>query len=150
MSRQSVAMFVLLTALAGWSCGSSPSAPGTTTPSVLPSAPSQPPKPLEGVAITVTGRAFVVDPSSRFSIGALRIYQCARLTFTNADVVPHDILSDPPHIHSECPELNTAGYLVPGQSRTTDPIDRLVTCGFHDHTREGDPAFAGRVTIEPR
>jgi hypothetical protein len=60
------------------------------------------------------------------------------------------VLSDPPHVHTDCPEINAAGYLVPGQSRATDPLNRLMACGFHDHTHEGDPAFAGKVTIEPR
>jgi hypothetical protein len=46
--------------------------------------------------------------------------------------------------------MNTVGFLVPGQSRTTDPLNRITTCGFHDHTHEGHPAFSGKVTIDPR
>ena len=88
--------------------------------------------------------------ASSFTLKDIHVYQGARLTFVNTDVQPHDVLSDPPHIHTDCPELNTAGYLVPGQSRTTDPLNRIMTCGFHDHTHEGDPAFSGKVTIEAR
>jgi hypothetical protein len=29
-------------------------------------------------------------------------------------------------------------------------LTRLRACGFHDHNREGNPAFGGVVTIEPR
>ena len=78
------------------------------------------------------------------------MYQGGQLIFINNDTEPHDILSDPPHIHTDCPEINAAGYLVPGQARGSDPLNRIMTCGFHDHTHEGDAAFAGKVTIEPR
>jgi hypothetical protein len=55
------------------------------------------------------------------------------ITFAlNTDIETHDVLSDPPHIHTDCPEINGAGFLVPGQSRATDPLNRIMTCGFHD------------------
>ena len=91
-----------------------------------------------------------MDKSVPYALDALRVYQGARLTFINNDTDPHDVLSDPPHIHTDCPELNTAGFLVPGQSRTTDPLNRIMVCGFHDHTHEGDAAYSGKVSIEAR
>src|SRR5438046_795897 len=36
------------------------------------------------------------------------------------------------------------------QSRATDPLNRIMSCGFHDCTHEGEDAFAGKVTIEAR
>ena len=139
------------------SCGGASSSPTPAqtpapTPSPAPVAPTPvvPPKATEGAAITVTARGLVVEVSSPFGIGDLHIYQGSRLTLTNADTEPHDVLSDPPHIHTDCPELNTMGYVVPGQTHVTDPLTRLGTCGFHDHTHEGDAAFAGKVTIEAR
>jgi hypothetical protein len=149
------ASIVLLLALAtGSSCGSDTTAPNVTQPTVVvpavPAAPPAPVVPLDAVAITIRSSGFVIDTKSPFPLSGLRVYQGARLTFTNSDIVPHDVLSDPPHIHNECPEMNTAGFLVPGQSRTTDPLNRIMTCGFHDHTHEGDDAFTGKVTIEPR
>jgi hypothetical protein len=78
------------------------------------------------------------------------VYQGSRLTFVNQDNVPHDIQSDPPHIHTDCPEIGGAGFLVPGQAKSTDPLNRLVSCGFHDHHHEDDPRFSGRVTVELR
>lgn len=80
----------------------------------------------------------------------LRVVQGGQLIFINNDDTPHDILSDPPHLHTDCPEVNNAGYLVPGQARGTLPLNRIMTCGFHDHTREGQTPFTGTVTIEPR
>lgn len=91
-----------------------------------------------------------MDKSVPYTLDSLRVYQGAQLTFINSDAQTHDVLSDPPHIHTDCPELNTAGFLVPGQSRTTDPLNRIMVCGFHDHTHEGDAAYAGKVSIEAR
>jgi len=88
--------------------------------------------------------------AAAFAIDALRVYQGTRLTFVNQDNVPHDIQSDPPHIHTDCPEIGGAGFLVPGQTKSTAPLDRLVSCGFHDHHHEDDRRFSGRVSIEPR
>jgi len=132
--------------------GMSPPAMPAPTPTPAPVVNAGPPKPLEGASITVTASGFVLDAASAaaFKLGDLHVYQGARLTFTNVDNTPHDVLSDPPHIHTDCPEINAAGYLVPGESRPTDPLNRIMTCGFHDHTHEGDDAFAGKVTIEAR
>ena len=105
---------------------------------------------MDAVSIAITAQGFVLEPAAPFPLSALRVYQGAQLTFTNQDAEPHDVLSDPPHIHTDCPEINVAGFLVPGQSRATDPLRRIVVCGFHDHTHEGNPAFSGRVSIEAR
>ena len=132
------------------SCGGG----GTTTPPAAPSpAPiAGPPKPLESATITITAAGFALDSASAavFKIDELRVYQGARLTFVNQDSVPHDVLSDPPHIHTDCPEFNAAGFIVPGQTRSTDPLSRIVGCGFHDHLHESDSRFVGKVTVETR
>jgi len=134
------------------SCGGG----GTTTPAA-PAAPSPapvagPPTPLEGATITITAAGFALDSASAaaFKIDELRVYQGARLTFVNQDSVPHDVLSDPPHVHTDCPEFNAAGFIVPGQTRSTDPLSRIVGCGFHDHLHESDSRFVGKVTVETR
>jgi hypothetical protein len=114
--------------------------------------PSAPTRPLDSVTIAITGGGFVLDSASAaaFRLDTLRVYQGVSLVFINQDNVPHDILSDPQHLHTECPEINQAGFIVPGQTRTTAPLARLTSCGFHDHLREGDARFAGRVTVESR
>ena len=128
-----------------------PSPPHSTPPPQL-TAPAGPPRPLDAVTITITDSGFSLDPATAamFPIDALRVYQGARITFVNKDTVPHDIQSDPPLLHSECPEVAGAGFIVPGQTKSTDPIDRLISCGFHDHHHEGDPHYAGRANVEPR
>jgi hypothetical protein len=87
---------------------------------------------------------------SQFTIDTLRVYRGSRLTFMNQDSVAHDIQSGPPHVHTDCPEIGGAGFLVPGQARATHPLDRLGSCTFHDHHYESDPRFSGRVTVEER
>jgi hypothetical protein len=145
---------ILLLMLIASACGGGSSAPAPTAvaPAPTPTPPPGPPKPLDGATITITATGFTLDAvsASAFKLNDIHVYQSARLTFINKDIQPHDVLSDPPHIHTDCPEVNAAGYLVPGQTRATDPLNRIMTCGFHDHTHEGDPAFSGKVTIEAR
>ena len=135
------------------SCAGDPASPSAPTTSVpQPSTSGGPPRALETATITIVENGFRLDSTTAaaFPIDALRMYKGARLTFVNQDNVPHDIQSDPPHIHTECPEIGGAGFLVPGQTKSTDPLDRLVSCGFHDHHHEGDARFSGRVSIEAR
>jgi hypothetical protein len=145
-------LMIAAAAAAALSCGG-----GDSTAPVVPAAPTPaptagPPRPLEGATITITAAGFALDTASAaaFTLGALRVYQGARLTFVNQDAVPHDVLSDPPHVHSDCPEFNAAGFIVPGQTRSTDPLSRIVSCGFHDHLHESDSRFVGKVTVETR
>jgi hypothetical protein len=148
---------MLLVMLASLACGSgmpapTPAAAPTPTPTPSPTPPPGPPKPLEGATITIVATGFALDAASAaaFKLNDLHVYQGGRLIFINNDIQPHDVLSDPPHIHTDCPEINVVGFLVPGQARGTDPLNRIMTCGFHDHTHEDNPAYAGKVTIEAR
>jgi hypothetical protein len=135
-------------------CGGTNAAPAPVAPAPAPPVvPAGPPKPLEGATITITSTGLRLDGASAaaFDINGLRVFLGARLTFINDDNDPHDILSGPFGLHNDCPEINAAGYLVPGQSRSTDPLTHsLKACGFHDHNKEGNPAFGGTVTAEPR
>jgi len=147
-SGRVLAALAIVGCAASISCGSSmPAQPSTPPPAV----PAGPPTPLEGATITVTHTGFRLEAAAAaFTLTDIHVYQGGRLTFVNADDTPHDVLSDPPHVHTDCPEINAAGYLVPGQSRSTDALNRVTTCGFHDHTHEGETAFAGKVTIEAK
>ena len=122
----------------------------TPTPPPVPAGPA---KPLEGATITITAGGLRLDSASAavFDINNLHVYVGGRLTFVNDDNDPHDMLSGPFGLHNDCPEINAAGYLVPGQSRATDPLTHLTkACGFHDHNREGNAAFGGTVIAEAR
>jgi hypothetical protein len=144
---------MLLVMLASISCGGgaaspAPSAAPTPTPTPAPG----PPKPLDTATITILSSGFKLDAisSASYSLGDIHLFQGGTLTFINSDTENHDVLSDPFGAHNDCPELNTAGFLVPNQTKTTTPLTVLRTCGFHDHSNEGNAAFGGKVTIEAR
>lgn len=90
--------------------------------------------------ITITS-AGVVSPST------VTIRQGGRVTFVNSDSAAHDIASDPHPSHEDCPAINQAGFLSPGQSRTTGNLGVVRTCGFHDHNQPGNTGLQGRITI---
>jgi hypothetical protein len=146
------AAVVLATACGGSGPAPSPSTVPTAVAPVTPAVPAGPPKPLEGATITIISSGFRLDgvSAASFDINNLHVYQGATLMFVNDDNDPHQVLSDPFGLHNDCPEINVAGFLAPGQSRATDPLNRLTPCGFHDHNHEGNPAFGGKVTAEPR
>ena len=140
-------------AIGALACGGEAGAPAAPSPQPpQPTAPSGPPKALEGVTITITAAGFNLDSATArlFAIDALHVYQGTQITFVNQDNIAHDIQSDPPFVHTECPEVASAGFVVPGQSKSTAPLDRLISCGFHDHFHEGDPRYSGRAIIEAR
>jgi hypothetical protein len=56
--------------------------------------------------------------------------------------------SDPHPEHTQCPELNSVGFLTPGQSGTTGNLNTPRTCGFHDHNRDTDASLRGTITIQ--
>ena len=141
MQFRAGAVALALAVLVGCTSGSPPLVSTDPAPASDP-GPPPPIAPTEGARLSVTSAG--VAPKQ------VRVYQGSRVTFVNNDVVNHEMLSDPLHVHTDCPELNAVGYLVPGQSRESQPITVVRACGFHDHTRESDVAFHGAVFIDPR
>lgn len=78
----------------------------------------------------------------------VRIPIGGRVTFINNDVRPHAMSSDPVTTHTDCPAINDAGVLNPGQSRSTGVLNVARVCGFHDHTNELDPTWKGRIVVQ--
>ena len=83
----------------------------------------------------VTPRSFAVSPGSR-------------VTFTNNHNRPHDMSSDPHPEHTDCPEIDQAGLLQPGQSRQTGHLNTRRTCGFHDHDNPTGRNLQGTITVQ--
>ena len=96
-----------------------------------------PPAPVVVVTITTTG----VGPSP------LTIAVGSRVRFVNNDTAPHEIASDPHLQHTQCPEINAVGVLLPGQSRETDVFTAIRTCGYHDHRDADDPRWTGTIQV---
>ena len=133
------ALLMMLTASA---CGGSdsPSPAPSPTPSPSPS-PTPTPSPSPGATATVTISGNAVSPR------AVTITQGGRVTFVNNDTRTHDMASNPHPEHTQCPEINSVGFLSPGQSRATSNMNTVRTCGFHDHNQDSNTALQGTITI---
>jgi len=127
-------------AFAAASCGSggTPSSPSPTPVAPSPSpTPVPTPPPVRVVTITPSG----VSPAVLVtSVGT-------RVTFVNNDVIPHDVLGGPDPSTPGCPEMDSVGFLTPGQSRQTATLEKAGTCEYHDHSFHS-PLFNGRILIQ--
>jgi len=89
------------------------------------------------IFLTATG---VSDASPRVALGA-------RVRFTNNDTRPHEILTTPHLVHTDCPALNDIGMLQPGQSKDSGALNERKGCGFHDHLNPDDQRFRGQILV---
>jgi plastocyanin len=92
-------------------------------------------------AATITITATGVSPST------VTVSAGSRVTFVNSDSRPHDMNSDPHPEHTDCPEINV-GFLAAGQSGTTQNLNRVRTCGFHDHNQPDVRSLQGTIRIQ--
>jgi plastocyanin len=103
-----------------------------------PTAPSGPPVATNTITITSSG----VSPKNiEISLGS-------RVLFVNSDIRPHNMASDPHPEHTDCPPIDQAGFLSPGQSRETGNLVVVRTCGFHDHDNPDAASLKGTITIK--
>jgi plastocyanin len=70
----------------------------------------------------------------------------SRVTFVNSDSQPHDMASDPHPEHTDCPPL--VAFAAPGQSGTTQNLNTVRTCRFHDHNQPSNSNLQGTVRIQ--
>ena len=70
-----------------------------------------------------------------------------RVTFTNTDNGPHDVQGGVDIDHPDCHEIDAVGFLTPGQTKTTNPLPTIRTCGYHDHQFHA-PGFDGQIVIQ--
>jgi plastocyanin len=93
------------------------------------------------VAATITITAAGVSPAN------VTVSPGQRVTFVNNDSRPHDMNSDPHPEHTDCRELNV-GFLAAGQSGTTQNLNTVRTCGFHDHNQPDVRSLQGTIRIQ--
>ena len=110
-------------------------------PGAVPPAPDTTPAP-DGYPLSAT----VTITSDGVSPQEVVIGIGGRVTFVNQDARPHDTLSDPHDLHTECVEINVVGFLSPGQRRQTRIFESAKDCGFHDHLQPA--AFFGRILVK--
>jgi len=73
----------------------------------------------------------------------------SQVTFVNNDNQSHMMNSDPHPDHTDCPEINSVGFLNPGQSRQTGNMtSNRTVCGFHDHDLPNVAGLQGSITIQ--
>ena len=137
-------MAVLIAALlSGCNSGAptNPTPPPTGNPNPNPNPNPEPgPPPL-----TAT---IVIASNNRFEPAEVRVALGGQVTFINQNNRPHDIVSDPPHLHTDCPAIENVGFIQPGQTKQTAPLTTARTCGFHDHMQENNLDLRGRIIIQ--
>ena len=124
--RNIVFVMLGLTA-AGAGCSSAKS--GATGPSGSPAA---------TITITTTG----------VSQKSVTVPRGSQVQFTNNDRISHQVSSDPHPEHTDCPEINSVGFITTNQSRQTSNLNIARTCGFHDHNRPDDKSLQGSIVIQ--
>jgi plastocyanin len=70
-----------------------------------------------------------------------------RVMFVNNDSIPHDIMGGPDPARPDCHEIDSVGFLTPGQRRETAPFPQARLCEYHDHSFHS-PVFNGRILIQ--
>ncbi len=128
--HKALATFLAAAAIASI-VGCSGSSENTMTPSE---------EPMAGTTVTIT--------SSGVSPKNLLVPRGSQVTFMNNDNRPHDMVSDPHPEHTDCPEFDQVGYLVPGQSRQTGNLNTARVCGYHDHNDGLNARWQGNITIQ--
>jgi plastocyanin len=93
------------------------------------------------VSATITITASGVSPKN------VTVAPGSRVTFVNSDNRPHEMNSDPHPAHTDCPEINV-GFIAAGQSGTTQNLNTVRTCGFHDHNQPGVTSLEGTIRIQ--
>ena len=94
-----------------------------------------------------TGGATITITSSVASPQTVTIVRGAQVTFVNNDSRAHDIRSNPHPGHTDCPEINQAGLIQPGNNRQTGNLTTVRSCGFHDDN-DSNSAFEGTIHIQ--
>ena len=133
MSKSAVILrgaFVTAGALILFGCGGTP-APAGPSPSGTGG----------NAAITVTISSSGVSPKQ------LTVSQGTRGLFANNDSRSREMNSDPHPEHTDCPEINNVGFIIPGQVKETGNLNVVRTCGYHDHGNPEDARFQGQIVI---
>lgn len=97
---------------------------------------------------STTGGTTITITSSGASPRSITVAAGSTVTFVNNDNTPHDMSSDPHPQHTDCPEVNNAGFIQPGQSRSTTALRTARTCGFHDHNQPSNTSLQGTIVIQ--
>ena len=120
-------------------CGSSNSSSGGSSGPTSPS--TTPAGAVAATTIRIAGN--VATPRD------IIVSRGSQVTFINNDNGNHNMTSDPHPDHTDCPEINSVGFLTPGQSRQTgNMVTNRTVCGFHDHDLPNVAGLHGTISIQ--
>lgn len=115
---------------------------GTTIVACGKDSSSASPSPMPPSTLTITITSTGANPKT------LTVKPGSQVTFINNDSIDHQMYSDPHPEHTDCPELDSVGFLARGQSRQTGNLNIVRTCGFHDHIHFENTSLRGSITIQ--
>jgi plastocyanin len=141
--RHVLVAIVVLSAVAAGCSGGDPAAPTAPTPPVAAPPPAPPPAGPPPSTATV-----VIGSNNTFIPAEVTVAVGGRVTFINQNNRAHDITSDPLHLHTDCPAIIEVGFIQPGQTKQTGPLNVARTCGYHDHMQENNPDLHGRIIVQ--
>jgi len=98
------------------------------------------PSPTPATTITITNGG--VSPKT------VTVPRGSQVQFMNSDSSVHDMASNPHPEHTDCTEINSVGFLNPGQSRQTGNLNTARTCGFHDHSNPDNTNLQGSIVVQ--
>lgn len=125
--RRAATLAALLAAAACGSKGSSSTAPTLVTA-------------VQTTTITITSAG--VSPNN------IEVALGARVLFINNDTRTHNMTSDPHPEHTDCPPINSVGFLQAGQQITTANLTTARTCKYHDHDDPSNTKLQGQIVIK--
>jgi len=97
---------------------------------------------------STTPAATITITTSGVSPKSVTVARGSQVEFINKDTTFHEMTSNPHPEHTDCPEINSVGFLSPGQSRQTGNLNTSRTCGFHDHDNPTNTAVQGSIVIQ--
>lgn len=125
----------------GSSSSSTPTSPTTTTTTTTTTPTTTTTTPSATATITI-------GTDGRVSPATVTITRGGRVTIVNNHTRAHDMSSDPHPEHTQCPEINSIGFLSAGQSRASSNLNTARTCGFHDHNEPDNAGLKGTIIIQ--
>ncbi|MGC4085591.1 MAG: hypothetical protein QM736_26580, partial [Vicinamibacterales bacterium] len=81
-----------------------------------------------GTTPSATAAATITISSSGVNPRTVTVARGSQVQFVNNDNRSHQMNSDPHPEHTDCPELNSVGFLTAGQSRLTGNLNTARTC----------------------
>jgi plastocyanin len=107
-------------------------------------SPTMPTTPPSGAVSTTT----ITIANNTVSPKNIVVALGSQVTFVNNDALAHDMESNPHPDHTDCPAINQAGFLSPGQSRQTGNLNVARVCGYHDHNLDTVAGLQGTITVQ--